>query len=108
MANNTLTNRERLRLLTNEEYATEIATYDTCTVKPFVDYEKWLNSTSDEYPIVGTPAVLKEDNGQRVECTLVNQKEQTNGTIYGKLVVKLPGLHNFKTIFVPMEKVEIL
>ena len=103
-----LTNKERLRLLTDDQYATEMRTYDTCTVKPFVDYEKWLESTSDEYPIVGAPAVLKEDNGQRVECTLVNQKAQTDGTVYGRLVVKLPGLHNFKTIFVPMDKVEVL
>ena len=102
-----MTNKERLNSLSDEEYRMEMTTYNNCTVKNYVDYEGWLNSSEEEYPIIGEDAILHEDNGNDVKCKLVGSDKKMKAD-YARLVVNVPGLHNFKSILVPMDKVTVL
>jgi hypothetical protein len=102
-----MTNGERLNQMPQEEYNLEMSMYENCTVKPYIDYEKWLSMDSLEYPIIGIDAILHQENGIDVECRLV-EFCKTQMAPYVRLVVNQPGLHCFKSILVPQEKVTVI
>ena len=98
-------NRERLNNLSDADYALEMQMFSNCTVKQYVDYEGWLKSENEEYPIIGKDAVFHDTN-EDVECKLVERINKTQA-LYVRLVVDVPGLHCFKTITVPAELVDV-
>ncbi len=102
-----MTNRERLNGLSNEDYANEFNTYANCTVKPWVDFEKWLNSSSEEYPIIGEDAVLNGNGYDNVECKVVEHMKKF-GADYVRVVVHKKELHDFQSLSVPADQVKIL
>ena len=102
-----MTNRERLNQMNNQDYWLETQMFTNCTVRKYVDYEAWLTSEDEEYPIIGQKAAFKETNGMLVDCWKVDET-QIGGADYAVIVIKEPGLHVFKTIKVPAANVTVV
>lgn len=99
-----MTNRERLNRMSNEEYARETAAFAACPVRNFVDYEAWLESSDAEYPLIGKDGTYHGATGDR-ECKIVGEHER-GGQPYVRIILSLPGLHDFELLSVPAGKVD--
>ena len=99
-----MTNRERLNAMSNEDYKLEADMYAACTVRKHVDYEAWLNSEDEEYPILGKEAKFKDTGDELRDCWFIKNIEM-NGAPFAEIIVKEPMLHAFKTIKVPQDAV---
>ena len=102
-----MTNRERLNRMDNKAYADEINSFSVCEVRNYVDYEAWLDSSEEEYPIKGSDAVHHQRSGKDREVKLVGRFDRF-GKPYCRIVGKLPGLHCFELLAVPAGEVEEL
>lgn len=101
-----MTNRERLNALNNEDYELEMQMFANCTVRKYVDYQGWLDSDEEEYPIIGRDAIF-QDTDRKVECKCVGETSMMQAP-YATLIIKEPGLHVFKMIKTPMSNVTLV
>lgn len=100
-----MTNRQRLEALSDSDYALELSMINNCTAGKYMDFERWLNSDDQEYPIKGRDALYQDVSGQ-VPCVVVDEHFLPVGkSVPFKKIVVRRGFHDFEILSVSFDKV---
>ena len=104
-----MTNKERLAQMSVKELAAEFDAYAKCAIRCYVDFEKWLESEDEEYPIRGYGATFVKDftyENEKKHCIVLEDVRMMNSN-YRRVAVKLNGLHAFQYMTIPADHIRI-
>ncbi len=99
-----MTNAERLKTLSFDDYQLEMQQIENNPCRKYINYDEWLNSNIEEYPITGKLGLYMTDDGVRVSCHIVGSKVK-DGETFTRIVLH-NGFHDFEQRLVSPFRVE--
>jgi len=99
-----MTNKERLDALSESDYQFEIQAFQMNPCRKYLNYEKWLQSTDEEYVVEGKLGIYTDEDGVVTPCHIVGTKEK-DGQLLTKIIIH-KGFHEFESKSVAPDLVE--